>query len=298
MWEVFSLSKYLGKLFLFVGMLPAILHAGQGPLVKNGPVTTRLVSKKSITPDMQTFELGWWMKREKGWHTYWESPGDVGVPPTIEWDLPDGVVFREMLYAPPQLVKMFKVFAHGHKDETLFICTFDLKRKLNPGEELTFRGKASWLACFTTCLPTYESLEITIPVEKEPKIDDRWHSYFQDFLSEQPISPPAEWISLCNAEIRKDKKGDKEFVIFRFPWKESGPLPTFRFFGDGRFIRSNIFQIPQKRSAGNSRELLEISMELSYWRDPKQTQLKGLLFREDGWPSTKSKFYKISVPIL
>jgi hypothetical protein len=39
-------------------------------------------------------------------------------------------------------------------------------------------------------------------------------------------------------------------------------------------------------------------MELSYWRDPKQTQLKGLLFREDGWPSTKSKFYKISVPIF
>ena len=279
-------------------MLPAILYAGQGPLVKNGPVTTRLVSEKSISPQEKTFQLGWWMKREKGWHTYWESPGDVGVPPTIKWNLPDGVVFREMQYAPPQLVKMFKVFAHGHKDETLFICTFDLRRKLNPGEELTLRGKASWLACFTTCLPTYDNLEITIPVEKEPKIDDRWRSYFRDFLKEQPISPPSDWISLCNAEIRKDKKGEKEFVIFKFPWDESGPLPTFRFFGEGRFIRSNIFQIPQKHAGANGRGLLEISMELSYWRDPKQTQLEGLLYRADGWPSTNSKFYKISVPIM
>jgi DsbC/DsbD-like thiol-disulfide interchange protein len=292
------LSKYLGKFFLLWGMLPAILHAGQGPLVKNGPVTTRLVSEKSISPKAKTFQLGWWIKREKGWHTYWESPGDVGVPPTIKWNLPDGVVFREMQYAPPQLVKMFKVFAHGNKEETLFICTFDLKKKLKPGDQLTFRGNASWLACYTTCLPTYDKLEITIAVEKEPRIDDRWHSYFQDFLKEQPINPPADWLSQCNARIRKDKKEEKEFVIFKFPWYENGPLPTFRFFGEGRFIRSNIFQTPQKHSEANGRDLLEISMELSYWRDPEQRQLEGLLYRADGWPSTNSKFYKISVPIM
>jgi hypothetical protein len=39
-------------------------------------------------------------------------------------------------------------------------------------------------------------------------------------------------------------------------------------------------------------------MELSYWRDPKQGQLEGLLYRADGWPSSNSKFYKISVPIM
>ena len=73
------------------------------------------------------------------------------------------------------------------KMKLFFICSFDLKRKLNPGEELTFQGKASWLACFTTCLPTYDNLEITILVEKEPEIDDRWSPYFQDFRNEQPI---------------------------------------------------------------------------------------------------------------
>ena len=148
---------------------------------------------------------------------------------------------------------------------------------MNPGEELTFRGKASWLACFTTCLPTYDNLEITIPVEKEPEVDNRWSPYFQDFLKEQPIN--CQRIGYRNAMQRSaKKKGEKEFVIFRFPWKERGPLPTFRFFWGRTFYPFEHFSNPPENFGANRMELLEISMELSYWRDLKQTQLKGLLF--------------------
>ncbi len=291
------MNKYWGKIFLFAGILPALSYSEEGPVVKNGPVITRFVTEKSLHAETKSFEIGWWIKRDKGWHTYWESPGDVGVPPTLKWDLPEGIVFSKIIYAPPKLVKMFKVFAHGHKDESLFVCSFDLKRKLIPGEELTFRAKASWLACYTTCLPTYDSLEITIPVKEKPEIDNRWHSIFQDFREKQPIDPPKGWLSNCNASISKEEKGEKEIVTFRFPWKESGPLPTFRFFGEGRFIRSNIFQIPRYSSNSSDGDLLEISMELSYWRNLQQKKLNGLLYRADGWPSSKSKFYKVSVPL-
>ena len=291
------MNQYWGTFFLIAGMLPVLAYSGEGPIVQNGPIVTRFVTEENFHPETKSLKIGWWIKREKGWHTYWESPGDVGVPPTLEWDLPEGIVFSKIIYAPPQLVKMFKVFAHGHKNETLFLCTFDLKRKLKPGEELTFRAKASWLACFTTCLPTYDNLEITIPVEEKPEIDPRWHPIFKDFREMQPLSPSADWLSQCNAEIRKEEKGEKEFVIFRFPWKERSSLPTFRFFGDGRFIRSNIFQIPRSGSDSGGEDLLEISMELSYWRDPLQKELKGLLYRSDGWSTSRNKFYKISVPL-
>ena len=72
---------------------------------------------------------------------------------------------------------MFKVFAHGHRDETLFLCTFDVDRKLTVGETLKFRAKSSWLACYTTCLPTYDEMEITVPVESNPEIDNKWHGH-------------------------------------------------------------------------------------------------------------------------
>ena len=126
-------------------------------------------------------------EERKNWHTYWESPGDVGVPPTLKWELPKGIIFKKISYAPPQLVKMFKVFAHGHRDETLFICTFDVDRKLT----------ASWLACYT-CL--YDEMEITVPVESNPEIDNKWHEHYKVFWEEQPITAPTGWLEKCNAK--------------------------------------------------------------------------------------------------
>ena len=297
MWKILPLRKLQAKILFICILYPLILLGGEGGLVQNGPVSTRFVVEKNIQPDSKLIEIGWWMKRKENWHTYWESPGDVGVPPTLKWDLPEGILFKEISYAPPQLVKMFKVFAHGHRDETLFICTFEVNRKLMVGEKLTFKAKSSWLACYTTCLPTYDKIEISVPVESSPQIDKKWHPYFRKFLEEQPILAPNDWLTRCSAKIRSDQGAEKEFAVFRFPYPESQTLPTFRFFADGRFIRSNIFQIPQKRNIGNGETLIELDMELSYWRDPKQKEFSGLLYRSDGWPGTKSKFYKVSLPL-
>ena len=111
MWvrKVISLTKFSIKFLPLLIFAPASIWGGQGNLVQNGPVTTRFVVERNIQPDSKVIEIGWWMKRKKNWHTYWESPGDVGVPPTLKWELPKGISFKKISYAPPQLVKMFKV---------------------------------------------------------------------------------------------------------------------------------------------------------------------------------------------
>ena len=109
-------------------------------------------------------------------------------------------------------------------------------------------------------------------------------------MEEQPILAPNDWLTRCSAKIRSDQGAEKEFAVFRFPNPDSQSLPTFRFFADGRFVRSNIFQIPQKRNIGNGETLIELDMELSYWRDPKQKEFSGLLYRSDGWPAPKVNF--------
>ena len=73
-------------------------------------------------------------------------------------------------------------------------------------------------------------------------MDSKWHPYFKGFSEERPISAPAEWLARCSAEIRSDQGAEKEFAVFRFPYPDTLSLPTFRFFADGRFVRSNIFQ--------------------------------------------------------
>ena len=90
-------------------------------------------------------------------------------------------------------------------------------------------------------------MEISILVESDPDIDSKWHSYFKEFREEQPIIAPADWISKCSCQNQNPKGAEKEFAIFRFPYSGNNILPTFRFFADGRFVRSNIFQIPKER---------------------------------------------------
>ena len=156
------------------------------------------------------------MKRKEGWHTYWDSPGDVGLPPTLEWDLPEGITFRSMLYAPPQLVKMFKVFAHGHRGETLFVCTFNVERDLHEGEELIFKSEI-FLVGLLHYLPTHhETWRYLFPVNSKTEIDSKWGQHFQKFWREQPAKANASWLSHCQAFIRSEKNGEKNMPLFVF----------------------------------------------------------------------------------
>ena len=76
--------------------------------------------QKGIVPG-EEFWIGWRIIRERGWHTYWKHPGDVGVPPSIKWELPPGFVAGELLYSLPQKVKMATIRANGNYGETLFL---------------------------------------------------------------------------------------------------------------------------------------------------------------------------------
>jgi len=202
--------------FLLFGFLSDSLPAGAGDIVIKGPVVTRFVVEKNIHPQSKTIEIGWWMKRKEGWHTYWDSPGDVGLPPTLEWDLPEGITFRSMLYAPPQLVKMFKVFAHGHRGETLFVCNFNVERDLHEDEELIFKAKSSWLACYTTCLPTHANMQISIPVKSKTEIDTEWDQHFQKFWREHPQKRKPVGCHNARHLFAPKRMGKKNMPLFVF----------------------------------------------------------------------------------
>ena len=117
------------------------------------------------------------------------------------------------------------------------------------------------------------------------------------FVKSKPVEPPAEWIAKCDSKLSTSGNLDKEFVTLRFPIEGSGKNSSFRFFAHGRFVRSNIFQIPKKLKNNKGENLMEISMELSYWRDPAQKNLTGLLFSSNGWDNATSKFYKVKLPL-
>ena len=66
---------------LFLSVFSALSTSATAKIVREGPLEMELLSENlSIAPG-EPFYIGWHIRRDEGWHTYWKHPGDVGVPP-------------------------------------------------------------------------------------------------------------------------------------------------------------------------------------------------------------------------
>src|ERR1700759_4401270 len=52
-----------------------------------------------------TLEAGLEFRFAKGWHGYWRTPGDAGIPPTLDWSASENILGAEISWpAPHRLV--------------------------------------------------------------------------------------------------------------------------------------------------------------------------------------------------
>ena len=264
---------------LLLGALAiGFLHCSLLAIFRQGPVSMELVSEQRTVVDGKAFWVGWRMVRDKGWHTYWEHPGDVGVPPRIKWSLPDGMRAGELLYSPPQRVKMGQVGAYGNYGETLFLCRFDPVVPLERGSVVKISGRASWLACSRQCRPGFADLFIEIPVAEKIEYDPFWRPKFESFRQTLPGDPPAEWSFRA---VRKSDKVDL-FLPPSFPVQAGG----IYFFPYGRQIRSHAPQLFRKDKEG-----WILSLKRSVWSSDQERELSGLLYRKEGWGIANTRNY-------
>jgi thiol:disulfide interchange protein len=111
---------------------------------------------------------GLYFKLENGWHVYWMNPGDAGQPPKINWTLPNGVTAGPMQFPAPKRLPLGPLMDFGYEDEVLFPFTLTADSSLQPGSMAHIVAKVSWLVCRETCIPGKASLDLDLPVAKNP----------------------------------------------------------------------------------------------------------------------------------
>ena len=79
---------------LFALLLAALacgaLPASAAP-VKTPHVEAELVSERTALVPGAATTVALRLQMADGWHTYWQNPGDSGLPTTLAWKLPEGV---------------------------------------------------------------------------------------------------------------------------------------------------------------------------------------------------------------
>ncbi len=146
--------------------------------IASAPVKTENLAQIELLSEEQTVQPGhpFWVaihfKIQDHWHAYWKNAGYSGMPPSIEWNLPDGFQVSELNWPYPDRFNLNSVIGYGYGKD------FILLAKITPPNAMTANSvelalKSRWVLCSdSTCVPGASQAKLTLPVlAQTPKIE-------------------------------------------------------------------------------------------------------------------------------
>ena len=127
---------------------------------------------------------------QPGWHTYWQYPGDSGLPPKVEWHLPQGWTAAPIEFAiPHQFSEPGDMVVYGYEKRQLLRALITPSKEQRNDGSFVLGASLSWLACNELCVPGSAEVSIKLPVPRDQGV-----GLDQQFSSEgvwpEPGKPP------------------------------------------------------------------------------------------------------------
>jgi len=138
----------------------------------------RFVSAAGAVGDLAELRLGLQFRLEKGWKTYWRSPGDAGLPAQVDWSGSENLAKADILWPMPERHTLLGIETLGYEDEVLLPV---VARPERPGEPVKLRAGVDYLVCEKICVPAHAELALDLPAgpaTPSPFVDliDRWRA--------------------------------------------------------------------------------------------------------------------------
>jgi DsbC/DsbD-like thiol-disulfide interchange protein len=180
----------VSALLLCLTALPALAQDLPDPLVRaeliDGWMTDRGTQVAAIRLTMP-----------QGWHTYWRSPGEGGIPPVFDWAGSRNLAGVAFHWPVPQVFDLGGLRTLGYEDE--LVLPVELSPE-TPGEPLTVSARIDLGVCDEVCVPATVTvagaLNGTGP--RDPRIERA--------LSDQPLPGGQAGVTAarCSAEPISD----------------------------------------------------------------------------------------------
>jgi thiol:disulfide interchange protein DsbD len=103
----------------------------------------------------QTFWLGLQIEHQPDWHTYWQNPGDSGLPTRLQWQLPAGLQAGDIAWPLPQKFPIGTLANYGYEGRLLLSVpvTVGADFRFPSTGPLALVLQADWLVCRKECIP-------------------------------------------------------------------------------------------------------------------------------------------------
>jgi suppressor for copper-sensitivity B len=121
----------------------------------------RLISAVEVTGSSAQLDLGLQLRLTPGWHTYWRTPGDAGIAPTIDWNGSENLAHAEIAWpAPRRLPSIGGLETVGYEDGVALPITVT---PTHPGTLLHLHADVDYASCKDVCIPYHASLDLVLP---------------------------------------------------------------------------------------------------------------------------------------
>lgn len=204
----------------FAGLPASATVQKIGPDGKPHPVKARLLLDRQAVHPGETVRLGVYLEQRPGWHTYWRSPGDIGLPTDITWRLPKGATTTPYRYPVPQRFEAEGLVSYGYERAVLLFTRLSLPDDLALGRT-ELGAKAKWLVCATSCIPGDADLRLPVEVvakDAPPADPTPWSPLFDETEKWLPV-PVAQAraveveSALSASAVQPEKKFQAAFLL-------------------------------------------------------------------------------------
>ena len=120
----------------------------------------RLISAVSAMGSLKELPLGLEFRLAPGWKIYWRTPGEAGLPPTLDLQMANGAPLQSQIEWP--VPKRFNVFGFdnfGYSDAVILPVAV---RGHDRGAALQLRGQIEALICSDICVPLAGALRLDL----------------------------------------------------------------------------------------------------------------------------------------
>jgi len=152
-------------------LLLALVALGLSAPALAAPVKTKystidLVAEQTTLPaNGGSITVGFYIEPDQTWHAYWANPGDAGMEPSVDWELPDGFEAGAFVFPTPHLLPFGELNTYGYEEPILLMSTVTVPGGLAAGDSIELAGKARWVVCDDQiCVPERADVSLTLAV--------------------------------------------------------------------------------------------------------------------------------------
>ena len=224
-------------------------------------------------------------RMQKGWHVYWQNPGDSGQAPSITWTLPEGFTAGEIQWPVPQRLVASTLADYGYTNDAVLLVPLQAPPNLKPGHIVRLSARVHWLVCQEICIPGSAQMNLRLPIRKKPSpYNSRYASLFKGARRSMPLPLPDDWKAEASV-------GAKEFHLSFDTGAPVSKTTTALFFP----LHPSQIENGAKQACVLSENSIQLSLKKSDQLSADVKTLEGILVVEQ--KTAGKKGYIVTIPL-